>query len=204
MGSITVLASHYEGKELNSPNDIVVKRDGAIYFSDPTYGRIEFYGVPRPTELDFRGVYRLDPDTKALNLLADDFKQPNGLCFSRDEKHLFVNDTERGHIRIFDVRPDGTLDRGRVWAETTGEGPGAPDGMKIDSDGQRLLLWTGRHPRLRSVRHMSRRDQGAGAGREFRLGRCGQPQPLHHGVDISVSCPGWRAGPLRVARRSPP
>ena len=134
-GGITVLASHYEGKELNSPNDIVVKRDGAIYFSDPTYGRIEFYGVPRPTELEFRGVYRLDPDTKALNLLADDFKQPNGLCFSRDEKQLFVNDTERGHIRIFDVLPDGTLDRGRVWAETIGEGPGAPDGMKIDSTG---------------------------------------------------------------------
>ena len=70
-----------------------------------------------------------------MTLLADDFKQPNGLCFSRDEKHLFVNDTERGHIRMFDVRPDGTLDRGRVWAETTGEGPGAPDGMKIDSEG---------------------------------------------------------------------
>jgi gluconolactonase len=134
-GRITVLASHYQGKELNSPNDIVVKRDGAIYFSDPTYGRIEFYGVPRPTELDFRGVYRLDPGTKALNLLADDFRQPNGLCFSRDEKHLFVNDTERGHIRMFDVRSDGTLDRDRVWAETTGEGPGAPDGMKIDSEG---------------------------------------------------------------------
>ena len=134
-GRITVLASHYEGKELNSPNDIVVKRDGAIYFSDPTYGRIEFYGVPRPTELDFRGVYRLDPGTKALTLLVDDFKQPNGLCFSRDEKHLFVNDTERGHIRMFEVQPDGTLDRGRVWAETSGEGPGAPDGMKIDSAG---------------------------------------------------------------------
>ena len=112
-GSITVLASHYEGKELNSPNDIVVKRDGAIYFSDPTYGRVEIYGVPRPTELDFRGVYRLDPDGKTLTLLADDFGQPNGLCFSLDEKHLFVNDTERSHIRIFDVAADGTLDSGR-------------------------------------------------------------------------------------------
>jgi gluconolactonase len=112
----------------------VVNRDGAIYFTDPTYGRIEYYGVPRPTELDFRGVYRLDPDAKTLKLLADDFRQPNGLCFSRDERHLFVNDTEQGHIRMFDVRPDGTLDRGRVWAKTTGEGPGAPDGMKIDSE----------------------------------------------------------------------
>ena len=134
-GRITVLASHYEGKELNSPNDIVVNRDGAIYFTDPTYGRIEFYGVPRSPELDFRGVYRLDPNTGALTLLADDFGQPNGLCFSRDEKQLFVNDTEHGHIRMFEVRPDGTLDGGRIWAETTGEGPGAPDGMKIDSGG---------------------------------------------------------------------
>lgn len=134
-GSITVLASHYDGKELNSPNDIVVKSDGAIYFSDPTYGRMEYYGVPRPTQLGFQGVYRLDPTAKTLILLADDFKQPNGLCFSRDEKHLFVNDTERGHIRMFDVRPDGTLSEGTVWAETTGEGGGAPDGMKIDSEG---------------------------------------------------------------------
>jgi gluconolactonase len=70
-----------------------------------------------------------------LQLLVGDFKQPNGLCFSRDEKNLFVNDTERGHIRMFEVRPDGTLDSGRVWAETSGEGPGAPDGMKIDSEG---------------------------------------------------------------------
>jgi gluconolactonase len=132
-GSITVLATHYDGKELNSPNDIVVKRDGAIYFSDPTYGRVEFYGVPRHTELDFRGVYRLDADSKALTLLADDFRQPNGLCFSKDETQLFVNDTENGHIRMFEVQPDGTLDRGRVWVELTGDGAGAPDGMKIDS-----------------------------------------------------------------------
>lgn len=134
-GRMTVLASHHEGKELNSPNDIVVATSGAIYFTDPTYGRMEYYGVPRAPQLDFRGVYRIDPDAGKLTLLADDFGQPNGLCFSHDEKQLFVNDTERGHIRMFDVRPDGTLDGGRVWAETTGEGPGAPDGMKIDSEG---------------------------------------------------------------------
>lgn len=134
-GRITVLASHHGDKELNSPNDIVVKSDGAIYFSDPTYGRNEFYGVPRPTQLDFRGVYRIAPDTGALTLLADDFLQPNGLCFSLDEKRLFVNDTDRRHIRVFDVRPDGTLANSHVWAETTGPGAGAPDGMKIDSRG---------------------------------------------------------------------
>jgi gluconolactonase len=134
-GTVTTLASHYEGKELNSPNDIVVKSDGAIYFTDPIYGRVEFYGVPRPSELGFQGVYRLEPDGRTLRLLAKDFGQPNGLCFSPDEKQLFINDTERQHIRLFQVSADGSLDAGRVWAETTGDGPGGPDGMKLDSAG---------------------------------------------------------------------
>ncbi|HVX83121.1 MAG TPA: SMP-30/gluconolactonase/LRE family protein [Devosiaceae bacterium] len=134
-GSITVLATHYEGRELNSPNDIVVKSDGRIYFTDPTYGRMPYYGVERPQQLDFQGVYRVDPDGANLTLLADDFSQPNGLCFSLDEKRLFVNDTERGHIRVFDVGADGELTGGSVWAEVKGEGAGGPDGMKIDSRG---------------------------------------------------------------------
>jgi gluconolactonase len=134
-GSLTVIASHLGDKELNSPNDIVVKSDGGIYFTDPTYGRAEFYGLPRDPILGFRGAYRADPETRKLTLLADDFGQPNGLCFSLDEKRLFVNDTERQHIRVFDVRADGTLANSRVWAETVGEGAGAPDGMKIDSAG---------------------------------------------------------------------
>jgi gluconolactonase len=139
-GRITALASHWQGKELNSPNDVVVDRSGAIYFSDPTYGRSEFYGRPRPTQLDFRGVYRLLPDATGgtasqLSLLADDFGQPNGLCFSLDGRRLFVNDTDRAHIRVFDMKPDGTVSGGDVWAETVGEGDGAPDGMKIDSQG---------------------------------------------------------------------
>jgi len=132
-GTVTVLASAFEGKELNSPNDIVVKSDGAIYFTDPTYGRMEYYGVPREPQLGFRGVYRIDGDSRNLRLLADDFGQPNGLCFSADERRLFVNDTERMHIRVFDVLPDGHLANGRTWAETRGVGAGAPDGMKIDS-----------------------------------------------------------------------
>ena len=134
-GTITVLATHYKGKELNSPNDIVVKRDGWIYFTDPTYGRMPYYGVERASELDFCGVYRVAEDGTGLTLLADDFAQPNGLCFSRDEKRLFVNDTERGHVRVFDVGADGLLSGGAVWAEVTGTGKGAPDGMKIDRDG---------------------------------------------------------------------
>jgi gluconolactonase len=133
-GRVTVLASTHQGKELNSPNDVVVKSDGAIYFTDPTYGRNDYYGVKRAPQLAFRGAYRLAADG-TLTLLADDFAQPNGLCFSPDEKRLFINDTERGHIRVFDVRPDGTLGNGKVWAELSGEGPGAPDGMKLDSAG---------------------------------------------------------------------
>jgi len=134
-GTVTVMASAYEGVELNSPNDIVVKRDGGIYFTDPTYGRMEYYGVARAPVLAFRGVYRVEPDGARITLLADDFAQPNGLCFSVDERRLFVNDTERMHIRVFDVADDGTLRNGRIWAELSGDGAGAPDGMKIDSEG---------------------------------------------------------------------
>ena len=125
-GKITVLASHHAGKELNSPNDVIVRSDGAIYFSDPTYGRKPHFGLPREPELSFRGVYRLTPDGKTLTLLADDFGQPNGLCFSLDEKVLFVNDTDSQHIRAFDVNADGTLANSRVWAKTAGEGRARP------------------------------------------------------------------------------
>ncbi len=134
-GTVTVIAAAYEGKELNSPNDIVVKRDGGIYFTDPTYGRMKYYGVARVPVLGFRGVYRVEPEGARIRLLADDFAQPNGLCFSIDERQLFVNDTERMHIRVFDVVGDGTLRNGRLWAELSGEGAGAPDGMKIDREG---------------------------------------------------------------------
>jgi len=134
-GSTTTLASHNGPTELNSPNDIVVRHDGAIYFSDPTYGRMDVFGLPRPQALSFQGVYRIDPKSGAVRCLADDFKQPNGLCFSLDERRLFVNDTDRKHIRVFDITADGGLANGRVWAETKGEGAGAPDGMKIDAIG---------------------------------------------------------------------
>jgi gluconolactonase len=133
-GRIETLATHYDGRALNSPNDIVVKSDGFIYFTDPIYGRVPYYGVPRKPELDFRGVYRLAEDGSELTLLVDDFEQPNGLCFSRDETRLYVNDTERGHIRLFKVRSDGLLDDAGVFAPVTGAGPGAADGMKVDRD----------------------------------------------------------------------
>src|SRR5206468_4217187 len=131
--TIVTLASHYKGKELNSPNDIVVRSDGGIYFTDPPYGRMKNSGIERPQELDFQGVYRVGPTPRDTILLVDDFDKPNGLCFSLDESRLFINDTARQHIRVFDVGRDGSLSKGHVWAETRGDKYGAPDGMKIDS-----------------------------------------------------------------------
>lgn len=133
-GAYEVLATHYDGQELNSPNDIVVKSNGMLYFTDPTSGRSADYGVPREQEMMFQGVYRLDPETQTLTLLVDDFEKPNGLCFSKDESLLFINDTARQHIRVFDMQPDGTITNGRLFANLEGELPGVADGMKIDEN----------------------------------------------------------------------
>ena len=134
-----VLASHYEGKELNSPNDVVVKSDGSIYFSDPTYGRMPGFGVEREQELAFQGVYRIPSGGGDLQLLVDDFEQPNGLCFSPDESLLYINDTPRAHIRVFDVQSDGSIANGRMFAESIGTGSlekgDLVDGMKCDERG---------------------------------------------------------------------
>ncbi|HZR93128.1 MAG TPA: SMP-30/gluconolactonase/LRE family protein [Gaiellaceae bacterium] len=138
-GTRETIATHYRGKELNSPNDIVVHSSGAIYFTDPTYGRWPGFGVEREQDLDFQGVYRIPPGGGELQLLADDFGQPNGLCFSPGESLLYVNDTERALIRVFDVQADGTLANGRVFAEAIGDGDvakgGLVDGMKCDEEG---------------------------------------------------------------------
>lgn len=135
-GSVVVLASRYDGKELNSPNDIVVRRDGMVYFTDPIFGRrASPVAVARQAELDFTGVYRLDPESRELTLLSSDFGQPNGLAFTLDHNRLYVADTPRMHIRRFDVAEDGSLSGGEVFAESTGVGAGAPDGLKIDSAG---------------------------------------------------------------------
>jgi gluconolactonase len=134
-----VIASHYGDKELNAPNDVVVKSDGAIYFSDPTYGRMPGFGIEREQDLDFQGVYRIPPGGGDTQLLADDFGQPNGLCFSTDESLLYVNDTEKAHIRVFDVQPDGTIANSRVLADGIGtaslEVGDLVDGMKLDERG---------------------------------------------------------------------
>jgi gluconolactonase len=135
-GRLTVIAAHCDGRELNSPNDVVVRSDGAIYFTDPNFGRRPSrVGVPRPQPQPCQAVYRVDPTTLALTRVADDFDQPNGLCFSLDERRLFVNDSPRGHIRVFEVSAAGGLSGGQVWAEVIGAGQGVPDGMKVDVQG---------------------------------------------------------------------
>jgi len=138
-GQREVLASHFEGYELNSPNDVVVKSDGSIYFSDPWYGRMPVYGVERPRQLGFQGVYRVPPGGGEPVLEVDRhmFDQPNGLCFSPDEHRLYVNDTVQALIRVFDVSTYGSLLNGRVFASgiVSEREPGLPDGMKCDSRG---------------------------------------------------------------------
>jgi len=138
-GRREVLASHFEGKELNSPNDVCVRSDGSIYFSDPWYGRMPVYGVERPRQLGFQGVYRVLPNGGEPQLLVDRhlFEQPNGLCFSPDEKLLYVNDTVQWLIRAFEVHADGTLGPDRIFASGIRSElePGVPDGMKCDSAG---------------------------------------------------------------------
>lgn len=130
-GTITVLASHYQGKRLNSPNDVVVRSDGLIFFTDPPYG---LPNQREGKELPFQGVYCLRPDG-TLVLLVDDFERPNGLAFSPDERVLYIDDSFRRHIRAFDVQPDGTLTNGRLFADMTSPDTGSPDGMKVDREG---------------------------------------------------------------------
>jgi len=136
-GGREVLASHYQGKELNSPNDVIVHSSGAIYFSDPTYGRMPGFGLEREQDLDFQGVYRIPPGGGDPTLLVEDFGQPNGLCFSPGESLLYVNDTDHSHIRVFDVADDGTISNGRLFAEGIGDAAKAEyvDGMKCDERG---------------------------------------------------------------------
>lgn len=133
-GSLTPIATHYEGKRLNSPNDIVVRGDGAIFFTDPPYGLQPPHGVTAEKELAYNGVYRLDPDG-GLTLLVRDFERPNGLAFNPDERLLYVDDTQQGHIRVFAVSDDGSLSEDRVFAVLRGTGRGRPDGLKVDREG---------------------------------------------------------------------
>jgi gluconolactonase len=131
-GSLTVIAASFQGRRFNRPNDVVVKSDGAIYFTDPGGP-----AVPEQWDLTHTGVYRVSPDLGTLTLLVSDFIVPNGLAFSPDESILYINDSRRGHIRAFDMAPNGTLAKqtDRVFADLRGADPGVPDGMKVDVTG---------------------------------------------------------------------
>jgi gluconolactonase len=138
-GAITVLADTHKGRRLNSPNDVVVKSDGSIWFTDPNYGIISDYvGRKQDQELDGCFVYRIDPDNGSVSVVADDFSMPNGLAFSPDESLLYVADSSfltdeaaPHHVRVFEVS-DRKLSGGRVFAEIT---PGIPDGLRVDVEG---------------------------------------------------------------------
>jgi gluconolactonase len=130
-GSIVPVAERFEGYKLNSPNDVVVRSDGAVYFTDPSYG-IELHEREQRVE----GVYRLSPDGKKLSLVAQDFERPNGIVFSPDESKLYINDSQRRLIRVFDVRGDGSLTGGSIFHDMNVSLPGSPDGMKVDVEGR--------------------------------------------------------------------
>jgi gluconolactonase len=130
-GKYKILADRYDGKKFNSPNDVIVGPDGAIYFTDPTLDLV----AGEKQEILFQGVYRLDDSGKA-RLLTRDLTQPNGLAFSPDGKKFYVDDSEQRNIRVYDASPDGTLSNGRIFGEEPGEkNDGVPDGIKVDKNG---------------------------------------------------------------------
>jgi gluconolactonase len=145
-GSVTVLVDSHRGKPLNSPNDVVVRRDGSIWFTDPPYGITgDYEGNDGPQEQEGQYVFRFDPANGALTVVADDFVRPNGLAFSPDERRLYVADTrqEPSHIRAFDVREDGTLAGGEIYATCD---HGRFDGLRVDSEGRVwAAAWDGIH-----------------------------------------------------------
>jgi len=145
-GTRETIASHFAGKELNSPNDVVVASDGSVYFSDPTFGRMPVFGLERAQDLSFQGVFRLPSGGGELELLLDYFEQPNGLCFSPGESRLYVNDSSRALIEVFDVAGDGSLGQGSVFLSGIGTGEvaeGIPDGMKCDELGNVFVTGPG-------------------------------------------------------------
>jgi gluconolactonase len=132
-GTVSAVAERFEGKRFGRPNDVVVRSDGTVYFTAPWWD----FGAGETREIDFNGVFRVTPDLATVSVVARDFLLPNGLCLSADEQTLYVDDTRRSHIRAFDVLPDGDVDPAsdRIFAELVGDGPGRPDGMKVDVEG---------------------------------------------------------------------
>ena len=139
-GSITVLAGHYDGKRLNSPNDVVERSDGSIWFTDPSYGiDSDYEGHKAPSEIGACHVYRVAPGTGEVRIAADGFLRPNGLAFSADERQLYIVDTRKKHIRRFGVASDGILSGGEVFATCDA---GTFDGIRLDDAGR---VWAAAH-----------------------------------------------------------
>jgi gluconolactonase len=135
-GKYKILADHYDGRKFNSPNDVIVGPDDALYFTDPTLDLV----AGEKQEIPFQGVYRLD-DKGNVRLLTKDLSQPNGLAFSPDGKHFYVDDSEQKNIRLYDAASDGTLTHGRIFGdETGGTHEGVPDGMRVDQSGNLFVV----------------------------------------------------------------
>ena len=214
--SFETLVDAYEGKRLNSPNDLVFASDGALYFTDPPYGLPKNVDDPAK-ELPFQGVYRLTPDGE-LTLLTDEMSRPNGIGLSPDEKTLYVanSDTERPIWMAFPIKEDGTLGEGRVFADArdqVGKAPGSlPDGMAVDADGQPLRHRPRRRLGLRPRRHPPRDPRHRRGHRQLHLRRPRRLDPLHHRRHVPLPdrhedqgdqrrrlSPGPGAGPRRSA-----
>ena len=136
-GEVTTLAARYDGKRLNSPNAVVTRSDGQVFFTDPPFGLAPPYGpVDRAAELDVAGVYRVDPATGEVTLLTDDLTYPNGITFSPDETLVYLSDTADQTIHVFDVTSEGDFENGRLFADLSVESQNAViDGMKTDAEG---------------------------------------------------------------------
>jgi gluconolactonase len=137
-GTLKTLATHFEGRKLNSPNDVVVKSDGTIYFTDPPGGlfNVGHIGMDSQRYQEVQPVFRMSPDGKELKIVTTDFVYPNGLCFSPDEKILYINCSRERVIRAYDVQPDGSVKNGRVFYKYTQPEHGNPDGIKCDVEGR--------------------------------------------------------------------
>jgi gluconolactonase len=185
-GTREVIASHFEGEELNSPNAVIVGKDGSIYFSDPTYGRMLF-GAKRPSTLGFQGVYRVALGGAAPELLVerDLFTQPNGLCCSPDESLLYVNDSEQANIRVFHAA-GGRLSNMRMFASGIIDParPGVPDGMKCDAQGNVWVTAPGGLWVFSTI----------GKLRQFPLGRAELAHALRYGHHVAL-CFGGQGRP---------
>ena len=204
-GTITVLADRYNGKPLNSPNDVVVKSDGSIWFTDPTFGILGYYEGHKAESQNTPAVYRVDATTGKLAMMADDMPGPNGLAFSPDEKKLYVVASRAEPHRtivVYDVIDDGTkLGNGKVLIDA-GQG-GSPDGFRVDVDGN---LWCGwgmgtrrarRRAHLQSGGQADRPYRPAGALRQRLLRRPLSQPPVHGGEPLALRALRQHAGRRR-------